>query len=53
MDNSDEAVLRAASNLEKLSTLPVEQLNTYDIVKNNKLVISKQAVEKLEEVYGE
>ena len=53
MNNNDEAVLRAASNLEKLSTLPVEQLNTYDIVKNNKLVISKQAVEKLEEVYGE
>ncbi|MBE5756788.1 MAG: 50S ribosomal protein L4 [Clostridiales bacterium] len=53
MNNNDEAVLRAASNLEKLSTLPVEQLNTYDIVKNSKLVISKQAVEKLEEVYGE
>ena len=53
MSDSDEAVLRASANIKKLSTIPVEQLNTYDIVKNNKLVISKQAVEKIEEVYGE
>lgn len=53
MDNSDEAVLRAASNIKKLSTLPVEQINTYDVVKNAKVVISKTAVEKIQEVYGE
>ena len=53
MDNSDEAVLRASANIKAISTIPVEQINTYDIVKNSKLVISKQAIEKLEEVYGE
>ena len=53
MDNSDDAVLRAASNIKKLSTLPVDQINTYDVVKNAKVVISKTAIEKIQEVYGE
>ncbi len=53
MGNSDENVLRASANLQKVSTIAVEQLNTYDVVKNAKLVISKQAIEKIEEVYGE
>ena len=52
MDNADEKVIRAARNLQKLSTLPVEQLNTYDIVKNAVVVLSKGSVEKLQEVYG-
>ena len=53
MDNADENVLRASSNLAKLTTIPVEQINTYDVVKNAKIVISKQAVQQIEEVYGE
>ena len=53
MDNNDEAVLRASANIAKISTLPVEQINTYDVVKNAKIVISKKAVEQIEEVYGE
>ena len=53
MDNSDEKVLRASANLAKVSTIPADQINTYDVVKNAKLVISKQAVQQIEEVYGE
>lgn len=53
MDNSDQAVLRACSNIKEVSTLPVCQLNTYDVVKNAKIVISKAAVEQIKEVYGE
>ena len=53
MDNSDESVLRASANLAKVSTIPASQINTYDVVKNAKLVISKQAVQQIEEVYGE
>ena len=52
MNNADEKVIRAASNIEKLQTLPVEQLNTYDVVKNAVVVLSKGSVEKLQEVYG-
>ncbi len=52
MDNSDELVIRASSNIAKLSTIAASQINTYDVVKNAKLVISKQAVQQIEEVYG-
>ena len=53
LDSADEAVLRASANLKNLNTIPVRQINTYDVVKNAKLVISKKAVEYIEEVYGE
>ena len=53
MDNSDELVIRAARNIKKLSTMPVAELNTYDVVKNAVVVLSKGSVEKLQEVYGE
>ena len=53
MDNSDESVLRASANIKALSTINAVQINTYDVVKNNKLVISKQAVQQIQEVYGE
>ena len=53
MDNSDEAVLRASANIEKISTIAATQINTYDVVKNAKIVISKKAVEQIQEVYGE
>ena len=53
MDNADENVLRASANLAKVTTIPVEQINTYDVVKNAKIVISKKSIEQIEEVYGE
>lgn len=53
MDNADEMVLRASANLAKVSTIAAAQINTYDVVKNAKIVISKKAVEQIQEVYGE
>ena len=53
MDNNDELVIRAAKNLASLSTLPVAQISTYEVVANAKVVMTKAAVEKIEEVYGE
>ena len=52
MDNSDADVILAARNLEKLNTVPVDQLNTYDVVANAVIVMTKGAVEKMEEVYA-
>ena len=52
MSNADENVRRASANLAKVTTIPVEQINTYDVVKNAKIVISKDAVLALEDVYG-
>ena len=53
MDTADEKVILAARNLEKLSTLPVEQLSVYEVVANAKVVLTKAAVRKIEEAYGE
>lgn len=52
MDSADEKVIYAARNLENLSTLPVAQISTYEVVVNEKIVLTKAAVEKIEEVYG-
>ena len=52
MDNSDESVLRASANLAKITTIAATQINTYDVVRNAKLVISKDAIQQIEEVYG-
>ena len=50
MDNDDVNVIRAAANLPKLSTLPLAQLSTYEVVANAKVVMTKAAVEKFQEV---
>ena len=51
MGENDVKVLRAASNLPKLNTIPVEQLNTYDVVKNAVVVIGENAVDYLQKLY--
>lgn len=53
MDKADEKVVLAARNIENLSTLPVEQLSVYEIVANEKVVLTKEAVKMIEEAYGE
>ncbi len=52
MDNNDINVIRAAANLPKLATLPLEQLSTYEVVVSQKVVMTKAAVEKFQEVNG-
>ena len=53
MGDNDVKVIRAARNVPELSTISVDTLSTYEVVKNSVVVIAKNAVEKLEEVYGE
>ena len=52
MDNDDGNVILASRNIEKLSTLPVAQISTYEVVANKQVVLTKGAVEKIQEVYG-
>ena len=52
MGNNDVKVIRSARNIQKLETISVSQLNTYDVVKNAVIVIAQSAIAKLEEVYG-
>ena len=50
MSESDAMVVRAAANLPRVSTMAVDLLNTYDVVANAKVVMTKAAVEKFQEV---
>lgn len=52
MDNDDVNVILAARNIQMLSTMPVAQISTYEVVANAKVVLTKGAVEKIQEVYG-
>ena len=52
MDNNDINVIRAAANLPKVATLPLAQLSTYEVVVSEKVVMTKAAVEKFQEVNG-
>ncbi len=51
MDEPDVNVIRAAHNLPTLSTISVAEINTYAIVSNAIVVLTKGSVKKLEEVY--
>lgn len=53
MDKADEKVTLAARNIPGIATLPVEQLSVYEVVANEKVVLTKDAVKKIEEAYGE
>ena len=52
MDNSDPMVLRACANIKAITTINSALLSTYEVVRNAKIVMSKKAVEIIEEAYG-
>ena len=52
MDVNDENVILAARNLPTLTTIPVGEINTYEVVANAVVVLTKGSVKKLEEVYA-
>lgn len=53
MGEQNDLVRRSAANLQKVSTIPSSEINTYDVVKNNAVVLDVATVKTLEEVYGE
>lgn len=48
----DETVLRASGNIKGVKTLTADSVNVYDLVNYDKLVITKDAVKKVEEVFA-
>ncbi|WP_244834353.1 50S ribosomal protein L4 [Clostridium sp. BJN0001] len=49
---SNEAVYKSARNIEGVNVIPANNINVYDILKYEKLIITKDAVSKIEEVYA-
>ncbi|MCL2579090.1 MAG: 50S ribosomal protein L4 [Oscillospiraceae bacterium] len=50
---SDNNVVRSARNIPGVTTAQVGALNVYDILKAEKMIIDKEAVNKLTEVYAQ
>ena len=48
----DEKVIKSARNIEGVKTAQVNELNVYDILNANTLIIAKDALAKIEEVYA-
>ena len=51
-DEKNADALRAAGNLQNVQIQIAELLSTYDVVANNKIVMTKDAVKSLEEAYN-
>lgn len=49
---SNGNVYKSARNIEGVAIIPVNNINVYDLLKYNNVVITKDAVSKIEEVYA-
>ena len=52
MEGSNTNAILSARNIPEVKTASVNTINTYDILKYNTLVVTKEAVAKIEEVYA-
>ena len=52
LPEKNENVQKSARNIEGVKTTLVNTINVYDLLKYNKLVITLDAVKRLEEVYA-
>jgi large subunit ribosomal protein L4 len=48
----DDSVVRASNNIQGVKTLEADNINVYDLVNFDKLVITKDAVKRVEEVFA-
>ncbi len=52
IDSSNENVIKSAKNIPGVKTAFVNTINVFDILKYDKFIITKDVVEKVEEVYA-
>ena len=48
----DESVVRASGNIQGVKTSTADNINVYDLVNYDKLIITKEAVKRVEEVFA-
>ena len=53
LPEADQKAVKSLANIPGVATSPVNAINVYDILKYGKLVMAKDAVAKIEEVYAE
>lgn len=52
IDNNDRNIILSARNLPAIKTAAVNTINVYDLLKYDNLVVTKNSVEKMQEVYA-
>ena len=52
LDSVDKKIIKSASNIPGIKTTQVNTLCVYDILNHDKLIVVKDAVSKIEEVYA-
>lgn len=52
LPEKDLNVVKSASNIAGISTAYVNTINVYDILRHTKLIVTKEALEKISEVYA-
>jgi large subunit ribosomal protein L4 len=53
LDSPSEVVRKSVRNLEKVKLIAADQLNVFDLLHANSLVVSEEALAKIQEVYGD
>lgn len=52
IDESNETIIKSARNLKDVKTAAVNTINVYDLLRYEHLVMTQEAVKKVEEVYS-
>ncbi len=53
IDGASDAVKLSVRNLERVKLIAADQLNVFDLLHANKLVLNEEALAKIQEVYGD
>jgi len=53
LDGPNELMRKSMRNLQKVKLIAADQLNVFDLLHANKLVVSEEALAKIQEVYGD
>ena len=53
VDSTDEDIIRAASNIPYVKTIPSNLINVYDLMVSDKFVATTTAIQKIEKAYKE
>lgn len=48
---NDTAVVRASGNIPSVKTIPCNQINVYDVVAFGRMLVTEEAIRKIEEAY--
>ena len=52
LDSPSDLIKKSINNIEKVKLIAADQLNVFDILNANKLVIGQSAINKIQEVYA-